>query len=168
MTKSLTVSIDHRNCLNMTDETTGRLFHIIKNQKERFEESQDRAELSTNDMEFTRSQTGVIYARCFGVTTPSLRGGKGRSVSTLDSTKTLLGEDGNGMEMTQALTAQIWENVCHSANGNETLARMSTISKTNFNREKGNHFVGVGHKTDQHQSFGFRLYGYDKKSDRCY
>ncbi|CAB1340173.1 unnamed protein product [Coregonus sp. 'balchen'] len=29
---------------------------------------------------------------------------------------------------------------------------MSTISKTHFNGEKGNHFVGVGHKTDQHQS----------------
>ncbi|CAB1340174.1 unnamed protein product [Coregonus sp. 'balchen'] len=112
MTEALTENIrPMRNCLNMTDETTGRLFPITKHQKERFEKSQDRAELSTDDMEITMSQTGVIDARCLGVTTPSLRGDRGRSVSMLDSTKTLCGEDGNGMEMTQALTAQIWANV---------------------------------------------------------
>ncbi|KAK6295291.1 hypothetical protein J4Q44_G00345170 [Coregonus suidteri] len=152
MTKSLTVSIDHRNDLNVTDETTGRLLPITKHQKETFEKSLIRAEISTDDMEITRSQTGVIDTRGFGVATPSLQGGRGRFVSFLDSNKTLIGEDDNCMEMTQALTAQILANVSHSAHGDETLARTSTISKTHFTGEKGNHFVGVGHKTDQHRS----------------
>ncbi|XP_035649985.1 uncharacterized protein knl1 [Oncorhynchus keta] len=149
MTKSLTVSIDHRNGLNVTDETTGRLFPISKHQKETFEKSLIRAELSTDDMEITRSKTGIIDTRGFYGVTPSLQGGRGRFVSFLDSNKTLIGEDNNCMEMTQALTAQILTNVSHSAHGGETLARMSTISKTHFTGAKGNHFVEVGHKPDQ-------------------
>ncbi|KAM9420356.1 uncharacterized protein knl1 isoform 2-T3 [Salvelinus alpinus] len=152
MTKSLTVSIDHRNGLNMTDETTGRLFPISKHQEETFEKSLIRADLSTDAMEITRSLTGVIDTRGFGGVTPSRQGGRGRFVSFLDSNKTLIGENDHCMEMTQALTAQILTNVSHSAHGGETLARMSTISKTNLTGAKGNHFVEVGHITDQRRS----------------
>ncbi|KAL0967547.1 hypothetical protein UPYG_G00253620 [Umbra pygmaea] len=149
MGQSLAVSSDHRKDHNLTDETMGKLFPMTNPRGERFEKSLVSAELGTDDMEITRSQTGIIDTHVV-VANPAIHFSRGSVASVLDVNKTLLGEDENGMEMTQALTAQIVANVSSSIHAEDMSARMPTVQMSTFQGEKDNYFVKMVHETDSH------------------